>query len=62
MVAALTLAAGQRLDCRQLASFGPHDSWIAASAVACNCDLLTTNAIEFRRVPQLRVIDYLEVS
>ena len=43
-------------------SIGPHDSWIAATAVACNCDLLTTNAIEFRRVPQLRVIDFLEAS
>ena len=41
-------------------SIRAHDSWIAATAVACNCDLLTTNAIEFRRVPQLRVIDYLE--
>lgn len=37
---------------------GPHDNWIAASAIAYDYDLLTTNVLEFQRVPGLRVIDY----
>lgn len=37
---------------------GPHDNWIAASPIAYDYDLLTTNADEFRRVSDLRVIDY----
>ncbi len=41
---------------------GPHDNWIAATAVTCDYDLLTTNANEFRRVPNLRVIDYLDTT
>lgn len=41
---------------------GPHDNWIAATAIAYDYDLLTTNANEFRRVPNLRVIDYLDLS
>ena len=43
-------------------AIGPHDNWIAATAVTHDYDLLTTNAIEFRRVPHLRVIDYLEAN
>ncbi len=41
-------------------SIGPHDNWIAATAVTYDYDLLTTNASEFRRVPNIRVIDYSE--
>jgi len=37
---------------------GPHDNWIAATAMTYDYDLLTTNAGEFRRVPGLRVIEY----
>jgi predicted nucleic acid-binding protein len=36
----------------------PHDSWIAATALRYDYDLLTTNAREFQRVSNLRVIDY----
>lgn len=37
---------------------GPHDNWIAATALKYDYDLLTTNVAEFSRVPHLRVIDY----
>jgi tRNA(fMet)-specific endonuclease VapC len=37
---------------------GPHDFWIAATALKYDYDLLTTNTGEFQRVPNLRVIDY----
>lgn len=37
---------------------GPHDNWIAATALAYDYELLTTNANEFRRVTGLRVVDY----
>lgn len=40
------------------ATIGPHDNWIAATALKHDYDLLTTNANEFRRVPNLRVIEY----
>lgn len=40
-------------------TIGPHDNWIAATALKFNYELLTTNVIEFGRVPNLRVIDYL---
>jgi predicted nucleic acid-binding protein len=43
-------------------TIGPHDNWIAATAITYDYDLLTTNANEFRRVPSLRVIDYLDTS
>lgn len=43
-------------------TIGPHDNWIAATAITYDYDLLTTNAYEFRRVPDLRVIDYLDTS
>jgi tRNA(fMet)-specific endonuclease VapC len=43
-------------------TIGPHDNWIAATAITYDYDLLTTNANEFRRVPNLRVIDYLDTS
>ena len=43
-------------------TIGPHDNWIAATAITYDYDLLTTNANEFRRVPGLRVIDYLDSS
>ena len=39
-------------------AIGPHDSWIAATALKYDYDLLTTNATEFQRVSNLRVIDY----
>ena len=35
---------------------GAHDLWIAASALANNCSLVTRNVREFERVPGLRVI------
>lgn len=43
-------------------TIGPHDNWIAVTALTYNYNSLTTNASEFRRVPNLRVIDYLETS
>jgi predicted nucleic acid-binding protein len=43
-------------------TIGPHDNWIAATAITYDYDLLTTNANEFRRVPNLRVIDYLDTT
>ena len=43
-------------------TIGPHDTWIAATAIVYDYDLLTTNAHEFRRVPNLRVIDYLSTT
>ena len=43
-------------------AIGPHDNWIAATALAYDYELLTTNANEFRRVHGLRVIDYLDAS
>ncbi len=43
-------------------TIGPHDNWIAATAIAYNYELLTTNANEFRRVADLRVIDFLDAS
>ena len=41
---------------------GPHDNWIAATALKFDYDLLTTNVSEFSRVPGLRVLDYLNSS
>lgn len=35
---------------------GAHDLWIAASALAHNCSLVTRNVREFERVPGLDVI------
>jgi tRNA(fMet)-specific endonuclease VapC len=43
-------------------TIGPHDNWIAATAITYDYDLLTTNANEFRRVPDLRVIDYFDTN
>jgi predicted nucleic acid-binding protein len=43
-------------------TIGPHDYWIAATALKYDYDLLTTNAGEFQRVPNLKVIDYLNSS
>lgn len=43
-------------------TIGPHDNWIAATAITYDYDLLATNANEFRRVPNLRVIDYLDTT
>ncbi len=37
---------------------GPHDLWIAASALEAKCPLLTRNTSEFLRVPDLKVVDY----
>lgn len=39
-------------------AIGPHDHWIAATALMFDYELLTTNVAEFRRVPNLRVIPY----
>jgi predicted nucleic acid-binding protein len=39
-------------------TIGPHDNWIAATALRYDCELLSTNMSEFRRVPNLRVIEY----
>lgn len=39
-------------------TIGPHDNFIAATAIAYDLDLLTTNGNEFRRVPDLRVTDF----
>ena len=38
---------------------GPHDYWIAATALRHDYHLLTTNTAEFSRVPRLKVIDFL---
>ena len=43
-------------------TIGPHDYWIAATALRYDYDLLTTNASEFNRVPNLRVIEYKNTS
>jgi tRNA(fMet)-specific endonuclease VapC len=37
---------------------GPHDLWIAATALQHRLPLLTRNVREFRRVPGLNVVDY----
>ena len=37
---------------------GPHDLWIAACGLDIGAPLLTRNADEFERVPNLQVIDY----
>jgi len=39
-------------------TIGPHGYWIAATALKYDYDLLTTNASEFNRVPNLRVLEY----
>jgi tRNA(fMet)-specific endonuclease VapC len=39
-------------------TIGPHDNWIAATALTYDYELLTTNVAEFRRVPNLRIIEY----
>ena len=38
---------------------GPNDYWIAAHALALDCTLVTANEGEFRRVPGLRVENWL---
>jgi tRNA(fMet)-specific endonuclease VapC len=38
---------------------GPNDTLIAAHALALNCTLVTDNETEFRRVPGLRVENWL---
>lgn len=35
---------------------GPHDLWIAATAVTHDMDVATANAAEFGRVPGLTVV------
>ncbi len=37
---------------------GVHDLWIAACALEHNLPLLTRNAAEFARIPNLKVVDY----
>lgn len=41
---------------------GPHDYWIAATALRHDYHLLTTNTAEFSRVPKLKVVDFLATS
>ncbi len=43
---------------RKNALIGANDLWIAASALEHRLALLTRNVGEFRRVPDLKVIDY----
>ena len=43
-------------------TIGPHDYWIAATALKYDYYLLTTNASEFNRVPNLRVMEYKNTS
>jgi len=43
-------------------TIGPHDYWIAATALKYDYELLTTNASEFKRVPNLRVLEYKNTS
>lgn len=38
---------------------GPNDLWIAAHALAANLTIVTSNQREFRRVPGLKVADWL---
>jgi len=38
---------------------GGNDYWIAAAALAADCTLVTDNVQEFRRVPNLRVENWL---
>jgi len=38
---------------------GPNDLWITAHALALDCTLVTANEREFRRVPGLRVENWL---
>lgn len=38
---------------------GANDMWIAAHALALDCTLVTANEREFRRVPRLRVENWL---
>lgn len=40
-------------------SIGPNDTLIAAHALALDCTLVTNNEAEFRRVPGLRVENWL---
>jgi len=44
---------------RQGRPLGPNDYWIAAHALALDCTLVTANVGEFRRVPGLRVENWL---
>ena len=37
---------------------GPNDLWIAAAALSLGLPLLSKNTCEFRRVPDLDVVDY----
>ena len=37
---------------------GPNDLWIAACAVALDLPLLTANAAEFARIPELSIVAY----
>ncbi|MFT5473906.1 MAG: tRNA(fMet)-specific endonuclease VapC, partial [Kiritimatiellia bacterium] len=37
---------------------GPNDLWIAAATLSLGLPLLTRNTDEFKRVPDLDVIDY----
>ena len=44
---------------RQGTPIGPNDTLIAAHALALDCTLVTENETEFRRVPGLRVENWL---
>ncbi len=43
---------------RRGTTIGPHDNWIAATALKYEYPLLTTNVSEFSRVPGLTVLEY----
>ena len=45
---------------RQGRPIGGNDMWIAAHALALECTLVTANEREFRRVPGLRVENWLK--
>lgn len=45
---------------RQGTPIGPNDTLIAAHALALGCTLVTDNEAEFRRVPGLRVENWLQ--
>ena len=41
---------------------GPHDTWIAAHALALGLPLVTNNSREFSRVPELIVDNWLQLT
>jgi tRNA(fMet)-specific endonuclease VapC len=57
--AAAIAAASIRVELEKLgATIGPLDILIAGTAVSRGAALVTNNAVEFSRVPRLRVLDW----